>query len=79
MKEMFIEMFERNGKYCLRVCNSAAVVNLYIGEDGYYYPFRVYAKEYRFKWTARRAGKKHYKWIKKYGLTKEPYTEIVAP
>ena len=79
MSEMFIEMFERNGKYCLRVCNSEAVSNLYIGEDGYYYTLRAFAKEYYFRWTARRAGRKHYKRIMKYGLTREPYTEIVAP
>lgn len=86
MDGMFIEMFERNGNYCLRVCNSGIVDNsgikikyLYIGEDGYYYALRAYAKEYYFKWTAHRAGRKHYKRIMKYGLTMEPYTEMVAP
>ena len=78
MDEMFIEMFERGGMYYLRIRNSGAGGNLYIGEDGYYI-LRAFAKGYYCKWTARRAGRKHYKRIMKYGLTNEPYTEIVAP
>lgn len=79
MDEMFIEMFERDGIYYLRICNSGVVDTLYIGEGGYYCILRAHAKGYYYKWTARRAGRKHYKRIMKYGLTMEPYTEIVAP
>jgi len=52
MDGMFIEMFERNGNYCLRVCNSGIIDNsgikikyLYIGEDDYYYALCAYALE----------------------------------
>ena len=87
MDTMFLQMEEYNGDYILWLGNSGVCDNilgkpvkkLYICPNGEFSGWKGNAKKYYFKWTARRDGKRIYQEVLTYGLTKEPYTERVAP
>ena len=87
MDEMFVQMEEFNDGYILWLGNTGICDNilgkpinkLYVCKNGEFSGWKGNAQLYYFKWTARKDGKKIYQDVLRYGFTKEPYTERVAP